>query len=78
MSSQYFTSYEYPSVRSITAAGITGPATVIIQGLGIGMISCVPPVMILVATILACNALSQQYGIAIGEKNTSPIDQTRL
>ncbi|GMH86675.1 hypothetical protein TL16_g10617, partial [Triparma laevis f. inornata] len=64
-STEYFTSYEYPSVRSITAAGITGPATVIIQGLGIGMISCVPPVMVLVATILACNALSQQYGIAI-------------
>ena len=30
-STEYFTSYEYPSVRSITAAGITGPATVIIQ-----------------------------------------------
>ncbi|GMI08583.1 hypothetical protein TrVE_jg7390 [Triparma verrucosa] len=64
-STEYFTSYEYPSVRSITAAGITGPATVIIQGLGIGMISCVPPVFVLVATILGCNALASQYGIAI-------------
>merc|ERR1719188_2896386 len=37
---EYFTSYEYWCVKSITSAGITGPATVIIQGLGIGMISC--------------------------------------
>merc|ERR1719201_1469812 len=64
-STEYFTSYEYPMVRSITAAGVTGPATVIIQGLGIGMISCVPPTIILVLTILACNALSGQYGIAM-------------
>merc|ERR1719183_630321 len=64
-STEYFTSYEYPMVRSITSAGITGPATVIIQGLGIGMISTVPPTFILVVTILSCNALSGQYGIAM-------------
>jgi K(+)-stimulated pyrophosphate-energized sodium pump len=51
---EYFTSYSYWPVQSITAAGITGPATVIIQGIGIGMISCVAPVVILVVTILAC------------------------
>merc|ERR1719491_2329605 len=62
---EYFTSYEYWAVQSITAAGITGPATVIIQGLGIGMVSCVAPVLVIVVTILACNALSGQYGIAI-------------
>jgi len=62
---EYFTSYEYWAVQSITAAGITGPATVIIQGLGIGMVSCVAPVLVIVVTILACNALSGEYGIAI-------------
>merc|ERR1712161_121981 len=36
---EYFTSYSYWPVTSITAAGVTGPATVIIQGLGVGMIS---------------------------------------
>jgi len=50
-------------VQSITAAGVTGPATVIIQGIGIGMVSCVGPVLIIVATILGCNALSGEYGI---------------
>jgi K(+)-stimulated pyrophosphate-energized sodium pump len=62
---EVFTSYSFYPTRSITAAGVTGPATVIIQGLGIGMISTVFPVLILVATILGCNALSGQYGIAM-------------
>ena len=51
---EYFTSYSFWPVKSITQAGITGPATVIIQGIGIGMVSCVAPVTVLVITILAC------------------------
>ncbi|GKY94850.1 hypothetical protein MPSEU_000450000 [Mayamaea pseudoterrestris] len=62
---EYFTSYEFWPVQSITAAGITGPATVIIQGLGVGMISTVLPVLVIVATILGCDALASQYGIAM-------------
>jgi len=62
---EYFTSYSYWPVKSITDAGVTGPATVIIQGLGVGMISCVFPVLIIVATILGCNGLSGGYGIAM-------------
>ena len=62
---EYFTSYSFWPTKSITDAGVTGPATVIIQGLGIGMISCVFPVLIIVATILGCNALSGGYGIAM-------------
>merc|ERR1712072_1268506 len=58
-------SYSYWPTKSITEAGVTGPATVIIQGLGIGMISCVFPVIIIVGTILACNALSGGYGISM-------------
>lgn len=60
---EYYTSYSFWPTQSITEAGITGPATVIIQGIGIGMVSCVAPVLIIVATILGCNALSGQYGI---------------
>lgn len=62
---EYFTSYAYWPTRSITDAGVTGPATVIIQGLGVGMISCVFPTIILVATILGCNGLAGEYGIAM-------------
>jgi len=61
---EYFTSYEYYPTQSIANAGVTGPATVIIQGLGIGMISCVFPVLIIVGTILICNSLRGQYGVA--------------
>lgn len=62
---EYFTSYSYWPVQSITDAGVTGPATVIIQGLGVGMISTVFPVLILVGTILGCDALAGEYGIAM-------------
>lgn len=62
---EYFTSYAHWPVRSITDAAETGPATVVIQGLGIGMISTVIPVMILAVTILACNYLAGLYGIAM-------------
>merc|ERR1719261_267373 len=67
---EYCTSYSYFPVKSITDAGRTGPATVIIQGLGVGMISFVGPMVTIVASILACNALggagnNGQYGIAI-------------
>lgn len=62
---EFFTSYAFWPVRSITEAAITGPATVIIQGLGVGMISTVFPVLIIVATILGCDALVGEYGIAM-------------
>jgi K(+)-stimulated pyrophosphate-energized sodium pump len=62
---EYFTSYAYWPVQSITKAGITGPATVIIQGLGIGMISTIFPVLIIVGAILGCDQLAGGYGIAM-------------
>uniref|UniRef100_A0A7S4AIL0 H(+)-exporting diphosphatase n=1 Tax=Pseudo-nitzschia australis TaxID=44445 RepID=A0A7S4AIL0_9STRA len=62
---EYFTSYSYWPTQSIAAAGTTGPGTVVIQGLGIGMISTVLPAIILVITILSCNALFSSYGIAM-------------
>merc|ERR1719498_482708 len=62
---EYFTSYSYKPTVSIAEAGGTGPATVIIQGLGVGMVSCVGPVITLVITICACDQLADQYGVAI-------------
>lgn len=59
------TSFEYSPTISIAKSGATGPATVIIQGLGIGMLSCVPPCVIIVATILACAKLADVYGVAV-------------
>jgi len=62
---EYCTSYAYQPTVSIMNSGRTGPATVIIQGLGVGMLSCVPPVVILVGAILGCTALAGEYGVAI-------------
>ena len=62
---EYFTSYSFWPTQSITQAGITGPATVIIQGLGIGMISTLFPTLIIVGSILGCDALAGEYGIAM-------------
>ena len=63
---EFFTSYAYSPTKSITEAGsMGGAATVVIQGLGVGMFSCVPPVVIIVIAIVACYSLGGVYGIAI-------------
>merc|ERR1719367_1681468 len=66
---EYFTSFDFGPVISIKDRGATGPATVVIQGIGVGMISCGPPTVILCGAILACNALSPEgsdaYGVSI-------------
>ncbi len=62
---EYFTSYSYWPTQSIAKAGVTGPGTVLIQGLGIGMISTVFPALVIILTILACNELFSSYGIAM-------------
>jgi len=62
---EYFTSFDFGPVMSIKDRGITGPATVVIQGLGVGMLSCVPPTVILVACIMACTALAGTYGVSV-------------
>merc|ERR1719460_533817 len=62
---EYFTSFDFAPVKSIKARGATGPATVTTQGLGVGMISCVPTIVVLVCAILGCAAIKGEYGVAI-------------
>lgn len=62
---EYFTSFDFGPVKSIKDRGVTGPATVIVQGLGVGMISTLPPTLFLAATLFSCNALAGQFGIAM-------------
>jgi inorganic pyrophosphatase len=62
---EYFTSFDFGPVISIKDRGITGPATVVIQGIGVGMISCAPTTVLLVACIMGCAALDGTYGVAI-------------
>jgi len=52
-------------VEKIAESGETGPATVMISGLAIGMQSVVVPVLILCAIILISSHLSGLYGVGI-------------
>ncbi|MBO8127033.1 MAG: sodium-translocating pyrophosphatase [Firmicutes bacterium] len=55
---EYYTSSMYSPTKSISAAGETGPATVIISGLSVGMMSTLYPVLVVSATILLSFFLS--------------------
>jgi K(+)-stimulated pyrophosphate-energized sodium pump len=57
--------YEFAPTLDIAAASEYGPAPVLIKGLGVGMFSVSVPTICIAITILVCNALSGQYGVAI-------------
>ena len=60
-STEHYTSHDSYPCRKIAHSAKTGPATVIISGIGIGMIStCIPVITIVVGTVLA-------YGMASGD-----------
>jgi K(+)-stimulated pyrophosphate-energized sodium pump len=70
---EYYTSSGFKPTRSIADATVTGPATVIIEGLAVGMMSTALPVIIICVAILASyylaggvqNFNAGLYGIAI-------------
>ena len=51
-STEYYTSQSYKPTRKLSESGKTGPATVIISGIGLGMISTTIPVIAVVAGII--------------------------
>jgi len=52
LSTEYFTSTEYPPTQNLAKSALTGIAPFIIDGIAIGMMSTVLPIMIIVAAIL--------------------------
>lgn len=81
ISTEFFTSDKYSPTRSIADSSLTGPATVIISGMSVGMLSTAIPVVMVGAAILssfymaggALNISSGLYGIgiaAVGMLNT--------
>jgi len=71
-STEYYTSDEYAPTKGIARQANMGAATVIIDGLAVGMMSSLVPVLVIVAAILAAfgmaggfsNTLAGLYGIA--------------
>ncbi|MDD5680424.1 MAG: sodium-translocating pyrophosphatase [Candidatus Omnitrophica bacterium] len=73
LSTEYYTSSSFKPTRAIADASLTGPATVIIGGMAVGMVSTAIPVIVVGIAILASFFLSGGaanfnaglYGIAI-------------
>ena len=64
-SSEVYTSYEYKFTRDIADQAQTGPATVIISGLGLGMVSTLVPAVVVVVAMWLANDLAGTYGVAL-------------
>jgi K(+)-stimulated pyrophosphate-energized sodium pump len=63
---EFFTGTGTRPVKSIVRSSETGAATNIITGMGMGMMSCLPAVLLIVAAILGSHALAGFYGIGVG------------
>ena len=64
-SSEVYTSYEFKFTRDLAKQAETGPATVIIGGLGLGMISTLIPGVVVVIAMWLGNELAGTYGVAL-------------
>ena len=63
--SEVATSYEFRFTKGIAGQAETGPATVIIAGMGLGMISTLLPGVVIVIAIWMANELASTYGVAL-------------
>lgn len=62
LSSDFFTSSHYGPTRRIASAAMTGPATLVIEGFAVGMLSTVLPFIIIGVGIVASFGLSGGFG----------------
>lgn len=61
---EYYTSHSYRPTRRVAESGKTGPATVIISGLGLGMVSTCIPVLAVVVGVIASYYLASGFDFA--------------
>jgi len=72
-STEYFTSSKYGPTKAVASTSVTGPATIIISGLSVGMMSTAIPVLVVAIAIMASYYLAGGagnpniglYGVAI-------------
>ncbi len=65
ISAEYYTENRFSPVKSIAVSSQTGPATNIISGFSVGMLSTVVPIIALSVAILVAYYFAALYGIAI-------------
>ena len=63
-STEYYTSQSYKPTRKLSESGKTGPATVIISGIGLGMLSTAIPVVAVVAGIVASYLFAADFQVS--------------
>lgn len=62
---EYYTSYTEKPTKGIAKSAETGAATLIIEGLAVGMLSTVAPVIIVVVAVIISYMLGGLYGVAL-------------
>lgn len=63
-STEYYTSQSYSPTKKLAESGTTGPATVIISGIGLGMVSTAVPVMAVVVGIILSYWLASGFDMS--------------
>ena len=61
---EYYTSHSYKPTQALAEASQTGPATVIINGVGLGMISTAIPVLAIVCAIILAYLFAINFNVA--------------
>ena len=64
-STNYFTSYSFGPTRRVSEASQTGAGTNITKGFAVGLMSTIPPLVIIAIAILVAYHFGNMYGIAI-------------
>lgn len=62
---EYYTSYDYKPTLKLAASSQEGAALTITEGMSVGMVSVIAPVLILGAAIIASNVTAGLYGVAM-------------
>jgi len=62
---EFFTSYEYRPTQWIAKQAATGPASVVIGGIAVGLVSVVIPTIAVVVGIFVANHFAGLYGVAL-------------
>ncbi|MCI7581008.1 MAG: sodium-translocating pyrophosphatase [Prevotella sp.] len=68
---EYYTSHSYKPTQKISEASKTGPATVIIQGIGTGMISTMIPVVTISVAIMLSYLFANRFDLSMSASSIS-------
>lgn len=62
---EYYTAYEYGPTKKLSEQALTGPATIIMGGIGLGMFSTLIPLIAVIVGIWIADSLAGIYGISL-------------